>query len=352
VGRLKVFQDEFDKINGQLVTTTTLRNDHGMEVTSIDYGCIITNVIVPDKNGQRENVVLGFDSLEEYKKHSPYFGAVVGRFAGRIKGGNFELDGRTYQLERNNNDHHLHGGGKGFDKVIWNSEIICGENETSVVYTYLSADGEEGYPGNLEMKVTYTLSKVNEFSISYEAVSDKKTLLNVTNHSYFNLSGDLKRDILEHELTLKSESFLELDKELIPTGEILSVKDTPFNFKEGRYIKDGVDSLHVQNILAGNGYDHPFLLSENHNEEIVLKDDESGRTLTIETDQPAVVLYTGTQMTSDFDIRGVKSRKYLGLCLETQGLPDSIHHPHFPSNILDKDEVLRSTTKYIFNVIT
>ena len=349
---MKVLQEKLDEINGQQVTSTTLINDEGMEVTSIDYGCIITKVIVPDKNGQRENVVLGFDSLEEYKKHSPYFGAVVGRFAGRIKCANFELDGRTYQLERNNNGHHLHGGEKGFDKVIWSSEIISGENETSVVYTYMSSDGEEGYPGNLKMKVTYTLSNVNEFSISYEAVSDKKTLLNVTNHSYFNLSGDLKRDILDHELTLKSESFLELDKELIPTGHILSVKGTPFDFKEGRYIQDGVGSLHVQNILAGNGYDHPFLLSDNHNQEIILKDDESGRTLTIETDQHAVVLYTGTQMASDFDIRGVKSRKYLGLCLETQGLPDSIHHPHFPSNILDKDEVFRSTTKYRFSVAT
>lgn len=349
---MKVLQEKFDEINGQPVTSTTLINDEGMEVTSIDYGCIITKVIVPDKNGQRENVVLGFDFVKEYEKHSPYFGAVVGRFAGRIKDGNFELEGRTYQLERNNNGHHLHGGGKGFDKVIWNSEIKSGENETSVVYTYLSSDGEEGYPGNLEMKVTYTLSNSNEFTIFYEAVSDKKTLLNVTNHSYFNLSGDLKWDILEHELTLKSESFLELDKELIPTGDILSVKGTPFDFKEGRCIKDGVNSAHVQNILAGNGYDHPFLLSENHNQEIVLKDDESGRMLTIETDQPAVVLYTGTQMASDFDIRGVKSRKYLGLCLETQGLPDSIHHPHFPSNILDKDEVFRSATKYIFNVIT
>jgi aldose 1-epimerase len=173
----------------------------------------------------------------------------------------------------------------------------------------------------------------------------------VTNHSYFNLSGDLKRDILDHELTLKSESFLELDKELIPTGEIVSVKGTPFDFRECRNIKDGSESEHVQNRLAGKGYDHPFLLADNLNQEIVLKDSESGRVLTIETDQPAVVLYTGTQLSSDFKIQGAESRKYLGLCLETQGLPDSIHHPHFPSSILDKDEVFHSTTKYMFSVL-
>ncbi|GGB41906.1 aldose epimerase family protein [Fictibacillus barbaricus] len=349
---MKILQKKFGEVNGHPVTSTTLINDQGMEVASIDYGCIITKVIVPDKNGQKENVVLGFESIDEYMKHSPYFGAVVGRFAGRIKGGSFELDGQSYQLEKNNMGNHLHGGLKGFDKVIWNSQVITGENETSIIYTYLSRDGEEGYPGNLEVNVKYTLSNTNEFSIFYEAVSDKKTLVNVTNHSYFNLSGNLKRDILDHQLTLKSESFLELDEELIPTGEILSVKGTPFDFRESRNIKDGSESGHVQKILTGKGYDHPFLLADNHNQEIVLKDSESGRVLTIETDQPGVVLYTGTQLSSDFKIRGVKSRKYLGLCLETQGLPDSIHHPHFPSSILDKNEVFRSTTKYIFSVIT
>jgi aldose 1-epimerase len=349
-GKMKVSQEKFGEVNDQPVTSTTLVNKQGMQVVSIDYGCIITKITVPDQNGNMENVVLGFDSMEEYKMHSPYFGAVVGRFAGRIKDGHFELDGHTYQLEKNNNGNHLHGGLRGFDKVIWKSQVIIDENAISVVYSYLSRDGEEGFPGNLEIKVTYTLSNSNEFSISYEAVSDKKTLINVTNHSYFNLSGDLKHDILDHDLKLKSESFLELDEELIPTGEILSVKDTPFDFREGRIIKDGVESEHAQNILAGKGYDHPFLLAENEKKQIVLKDDKSGRVLTIETDQPGVVLYTGTQMTSDFTIRGVQSRKYLGLCLETQGLPDSIHQPHFPSSILDKDEVYRSTTKYLFNV--
>lgn len=348
---MKIIQREFGSIHDGVITSTTLVNDHGMEVTSINYGCIITNIMVPDQNGQMENVVLGFDTIEDYEKHSPYFGAVIGRVAGRIKGGTFELDGAPYQLEKNNMGNALHGGKKGFDKKVWEVDVKSEDEESSVVYRSISQDGEEGYPGNVEIKVTYCLSNANELTISYEAVSDKKTLLNVTNHSYFNLSGDLKRDILNHALKVKSDSFLGLDDELIPTGEVLSVANTSFDFRESRMIQDGVSSSHDQNILAGNGYDHPFLLSENGNQEIVLSDEGSGRVLTIETDQPAVVLYTGNQLSSNFEIRGVQSQKYLGICLETQGLPDSIHHPHFPTNILEKGDVFRSKTIYKFGLL-
>lgn len=348
---MKIIQREFGSIHDGGITSTTLVNDHGMEVTSINYGCIITSIKVPDRNGQMENVVLGFDTIEDYEKHSPYFGAVIGRVAGRIKGGTFELDGATYQLEKNNMGNALHGGNIGFDKKVWQVDVNSDNEESSVVYRYISHDGEEGYPGNVEIKVTYCLSNANELTIFFEAVSDKKTLLNVTNHSYFNLSGDLKRDVLNHTLKVKSDSFLELDDELIPTGELLLVKNTSFDFREGRMIQEGVSSSHNQNILAGKGYDHPFLLSENLNQEIVLSDEGSGRVLTIETDQPAVVLYTGNQLSSDYEIRGVQSRKYLGLCLETQGLPDSIHHPHFPSSILEKGEMFRSKTTYKFSYL-
>lgn len=347
---VKILQEQFDILNGKAITSTTLVNNQGMEITSLDYGCIITKVLVPDKDRRIENVVLGFDSIEEYEKNSPYFGAIVGRFAGRIKGASFDLDDRRYKLAKNNMGNHLHGGLKGFDKVLWTSEVVKGISESSVIYTYLSPDGEEGYPGNLNVRVTYTLTDKNEFLITYEAVSDKKTIVNLTNHSYFNLSGDLKKDILNHELLLKSDSFLELDSELIPTGEILSVQGTEFDFRQGRKIKDGKESPHHQCILAGRGYDHPFLLTDHHNKEIIIRDHESGRSLTIETDQPGVILYTGNQLTSDFSIRGVQSRKYLGFCLETQGLPDSIHNLHFPSSILNKGEVFRSTTKYVFSV--
>jgi aldose 1-epimerase len=347
---MKVNMRTFGELNGQTITAFTMVNDAGMEVESINYGCIVTKLLVLDKQGKLENVVLGFDTIEEYIEHSPYFGAVVGRFAGRIKGAEFSLDA-SYTLAKNNGGNHLHGGLKGFDKVLWKPEIKENSDSISIEFSYLSKDGEEGYPGNLQMKVTYTLTNNNEFIISYEGVSDKKTLLNVTNHSYFNLSGDLKRDILDHVLTIKSDRFVELDQELIPTGEILPVENTPFDFKEGRPIKDGVESKHPQNILAGKSYDHPFLLAENFNQEIVLHDEESGRVLTIETDQPGVVLYTGNQLSTDFSIRGIQSRRYLGLCLETQGLSDSIHHPHFPSSIVNKDEVFQSTTKYSLRIV-
>ncbi|MCL6570616.1 MAG: galactose mutarotase [Bacillus sp. (in: Bacteria)] len=345
---MKVFQEKYAELNGQTVTAYTMVNNQGMEVTSIDYGCIITKILVPDQNGTFENVVLGFDTLEEYQQHSPYFGAVVGRHAGRIENAEFTLDGTTYNLAKNNNGNHLHGGLQGFDKVIWNTEIREKKDSLILEFMYLSKDGEEGYPGNLKMKVRYTLNNDNELQISYEGISDQRTVVNVTNHSYFNLSGNLKRDILDHTLTLKSNCFLELNGELIPTGKIHPSENSVFDFQMGRKIKDGVVSCDPQNVLAGNGYDHPFLLAENQHEEIQLYDEESGRGLVMETNQPAVVLYTGTQLANNFSILGVTSRKYLGLCLETQGLPDSLNHPHFPSAILEKDEIYKSITKYKF----
>ncbi|PFP31365.1 galactose-1-epimerase [Bacillus sp. AFS073361] len=345
---MKLLQEKFAELDGQTITTFTMVNDQGMEVSTIDYGCTITRIVVPDRNGTLENVVLGFDTIEEYQQHSPYFGAVVGRHAGRIANAEFTLEGTTYHLAKNNNDNHLHGGIKGLDKVIWNTEVVEEKDSLTLVFTYLSKDGEEGYPGNLKMKISYTLNNDNELQISYEGVSDQKTVVNVTNHSYFNLSGNLKRDVLNHKLTLKSNRFLELDEELIPTGEILPVENTSFDFRSGRKIIEGTDTNDSQNIIAGNGYDHPFLLTDNHNKEIYLFDDESGRGLIIETNQPAVVLYTGNQLADDFSIRGINSRKYLGLCLETQGLPDSLNHPHFPSAILEKDQGYYSVTKYIF----
>lgn len=345
---MKVLKEKFAELDGQEITAFTVINDNGMEVKAINYGCIITKLLAPNRDGQYENVVLGFDSLEEYQQHSPYFGAVVGRHAGRIANGEFAIDGKTYKLAKNNGRNHLHGGITGFDKVIWDAEVEESNASISLVFTYVSKDGEEGYPGNLHVKVLYTLTNDNELEISYEATSDKKTVVNLTNHTYFNLSGNLERDILDHTLTLKSEEFLELREDLIPTGKIALAAGTAFDFRAGRKIKDGAASSDPQNILAGNGYDHPFLLTENNDKEIILYDEESGRRLIIETNQPGVVLYTGTQLEDNFQIRGVQSRKYLGLCLETQGLPDSLNHPHFPSATLDQGELYQSKTIYRF----
>ncbi|GAE32271.1 aldose epimerase family protein [Halalkalibacter hemicellulosilyticus] len=345
---MKIIKDLFGQVDGQNVYAYTLTNDRGMEVTSIDYGCIITRISTPDREGQIENVVLGFDSIEEYVGHSPYFGAVCGRVAGRIKGAQFTLNNQTYTLAQNDGSNHLHGGIKGYDKVIWKSEPFEEPNKIGVVFTYHSFDGEEGYPGNVSIQVTYTLTNDNQFAIDYQAIPDQDTLINLTNHTYFNLSGNVKSTIKEHQLTLKSKQYLSLADDLMPTGEFVDSEDTVFDFTNGRKILDGIHSNLKQNQLAGNGYDHPFLLDKNQDEEIRLEDEQSGRVLIIETNEPSVVLYTGNMISEDFSIRNVPAEKYLGLCLETQGLPDAIHHDHFPSIIVKKGTEYKRRTTYTF----
>jgi aldose 1-epimerase len=344
---MEVIQKHYGEINRQSIYSFTLRNIHGVEITAINYGCIITSIVAPDKNGNLENIVLGHERLQDYIHDPNYLGAIVGRVAGRIRGGSFQLDEKTFHLATNDPPNHLHGGLKGLNKVVWDAAII----DNGITFTYVSPSGEEGYPGNLTIEVTYLLNNDNELSIHYEALTDEKTLVTLTNHSYFNLSGNVQRNIVNHTLTLKSNSFLELDEELIPTGRILEVENTPFDFTRGRKIKEGIVSEHPQNILVGEGYDHPFLLNKNHENEIVLKDMESGRTLTIETDEPAVVVYTGNSLGTEGDFRGIPSQKYLGICLETQALPDAIHQTHFPSIIIDKGQTFTSVTTYKFGVV-
>ncbi|WP_394578287.1 aldose epimerase family protein [Cytobacillus firmus] len=345
---MNITESIFGELNGHIIKSYTISNDHGMSVSCIEYGGIITGISVPDREGNIENVVLGFDTLEEYVNHSPFFGAIIGRVAGRIAGSAFTLDGTMYQLAKNDGEHQLHGGAGGFHQVIWDSAAEMGLNEANIRFSYISQDGEEGYPGTLEATVNYTLNNENELVISYEAISDIKTIINLTNHTYFNLSGDLKRDILEHEVTIKSDHFLELDETLIPTGEFIHVENTPFDFRAGKKIKEGVKSGHPQNMLAGGGYDHPFLLNSG---EMTVVDSASGRKLAVETDRPSVVLYTANMLGSDFKIRGVQSKSHLGLCLETQCPPDSVHHEHFPSIVLEKNEVYKTKTSFKFHVV-
>ena len=348
---MKIIQKTFGEVNNRLINQYTMVNDNGIEVTCINYGCIITKIITPDKEGNFENIVLGYDKINDYITNHYYFGAIVGRVAGRIKGAAFELDGETYELAKNENSNHLHGGMTGFDKVIWDAAVIENDQEIAVKFSYHSPDGEEGYPGNLDISVTYSLNQENELSIQYTGHTDKKTLLNMTSHSYFNLSGNFKRDVLNHALKIKSKKYLELNEENIPTGDLLDVTGTPFDFTSERMIKTGVESEHPHNILVGKGYDHPFLLQTNHDNEIILMEKESGRTLTVETDEVGVVVYSGNFIENGGYIQGVPSRKYLGICLETQGLPDSIHHPHFPSWVLEKGKEYSSVTKYKFGIM-
>ena len=347
---MQIKQKKYGEVDGNTINAYTLKNDHGMKITCINFGCIITEIIVPDKEGHFENVVLGYDTLQEYLNDTTYLGAVIGRVGGRIKDAQFELEDETYALAKNEQNNHIHGGIRGFNRMIWDAKVFEKDDTVGVQFKYLSPDGEEGYPGNVDIQVSYTLNDANEFIITYEAVTDKSTPFAVTNHSYFNLSGNLKKDILNHRLKLKSDKFLELDREFLPTGTILDVRNTPFDFTGERSIRTGAYSNHPQNVLVGEGYDHPFLLNGKHDEEIILKDPENRRTLVVETDEIGVVVYSGNSLGRAGSIRGVPSRKYMGICLETQGLPDAIHHPTFPSVILDKGEKYRSVTKYRFGV--
>lgn len=336
------------RYEGTDVIEYTLSNDSSMRVTALNFGCVITKILVPDREGKVENVVLGFDKFEDYLKWSPYFGAVCGRVAGRIKGASFELDGQEYVLKQNEAPHHLHGGVKGFNAVIWKAEKIEAEYAVGLKFVYRSVDGEEGYPGNLETTVTYLLTNENELKLTYEARTDKKTLVNLTNHTYFNLSGNAKRDCSEHKLQVNSDRFLALAPNLIPTGEILSSVNTPFDFSKARRLKDGMESSYPQNVLVGNGYDHPLVFTKEGQNQIILSEEKSGRALEVTTDQPCVVLYTSNQLAGSFEISGVQARNYLGVCLETQGLPDAIHHPNFPQVTLNPEDVYRASTSYRF----
>lgn len=342
----------FGFIDNRPVTLFTVRNKNGFEVSCMNYGCVIIEILASDRRQQYENVVLGFDTLEEYGQNAKYLGAVVGRVAGRIKGGYFRLGENVYNITMNEKNNHIHGGPKGFSHALWDATVLEGDQETTIEFTYLSKDGEEGYPGNLEMKVAYTiLNDKDTLSITYTGISDKDTLVNVTNHSYFNLSGNLKKDVLGHELMMDSPAYLELNEEFLPTGNLVPVENSVFDFRESRKIAEGAASVHPQNVLVGNGYDHPFLLKESEPSIMVLSDEESGRKLVVETTESAVVLYTGNNLGSSTLMRGEQLRDYLGVCLETQGPPDSIHHPHFRSSILKAGKEYKSTTIFSFGVI-
>ncbi|WP_394236136.1 aldose epimerase family protein [Niallia oryzisoli] len=349
---MRVSESIFGYLDNRPVKSYTVETAGGMKFTCIEYGCIITEINIPDRNGIRENVVLGFDSLEEYMKYSPYFGCTIGRNAGRIKNASFQLDDVVYKLSQNDGPNNLHSGQNGFHHVIWESSIEINDQEVKIKFQYMSQDGEEGFPGNLHTVVTYTFNNANEFVIEYNATTDKKTIVNLTNHSYFNLSGNYKRSILDHELVLKSNQFLELDSDLNPTGQVVSVQGTAFDFRFGQNIAQGIETGHPQTKLVGSGYDHPFLLNQNHDKEIVVMDKESGRKLEVETDEPSVVVYTGNMLPNDFQIRGKQSEKYLGLCLETQKPPNMMNNPQYSSSyILEPNHIYHSRTKYSFKLM-
>ncbi|REE80777.1 aldose 1-epimerase [Lutibacter oceani] len=339
-----------DSIN---VDSYTLKNSKGMEVSIITYGGIITSLKVPNKENKIEDVVLGYNTLAHYEKSSPFFGALIGRYGNRIAKGKFTLDGNEYQLATNNDPNHLHGGDKGFDKVVWNASEEKTDSTASLVLTYLSKDMEEGYPGNLKTKVTYTLDNNNVLDVLYEAATDKKTIVNLTQHSYFNLSGDFSKTILDHEITINADKFIPVDETLIPTGELKDVTNTPFDFRNAKVVGKDIEVENEQ-LKRGLGYDHCWVLN-NQNEGMRLAstayNPESGRLLEIFTNEPGIQFYTGNFL--DGTLPSKQGGTYAfrtGFCLETQHYPDSPNQKDFPSVVLNPGEKYETKTSFKFSV--
>jgi aldose 1-epimerase len=339
--------------DGTAVEIFTLTNPSGMEVRTIPFGAIIVSIKVPDRDGHLDDVTLGFDGLDGYAKAHPFFGAVVGRYGNRIANGRFSLDGKTYQLATNDGPNHLHGGVKGFDKRLWNAEPFGRDGNTGVVYTMTSRDGDEGYPGTLNVRVTYTLTPANELTVDYDATTDRPTPVNLTQHSYFNLAGEGRRDILEHRLTIDADRFTPVDKTLIPTGELAPVEGTPFDFRQPTAIGRRINADHEQ-LRFGRGYDHNWVLNRSGAglaHAARLEDPTTGRTLDVSTTEPGMQFYSGNFL--DGTIAGKSGHVYrqrYGLCLETQHFPDSPNHANFPSPILRPGERYQSKTVFAFGI--
>lgn len=327
----------------------TLTNNQGMKVSLLNFGGIITEVIVPNKDGIMENVVLGFKDYANYENNENFFGAITGRVAGRIQDAELTIDGKLYPLDKNEGNHHLHGGFGGLHQVLWDTEPFKNDDTIGVKLSHLSPDGDSGHPGNVDITVTYTLNNDNEFKINYEASTDQTTALTLTNHSYFNLSGNLHETVHHHHVTMDSSQFVELDEELIPTGKKLDVTGTTFDFREGRNLSDGIGSSSTQHKVADGGYDHYFLFDQNKEDKVVVKNNHSGRILKVSTDQPGIVMYTGNGLTDDLELLEGKSKQYLGVCLETQSSPASLHHDDFPSVILKPNEKYEKQTTFSFS---
>lgn len=338
--------------DGRKIEQYILKNENGMTVEVITYGGIITKWTAPDKNGNFENIVLGYDSLAQYVKGSPYFGALIGRYGNRIAKGKFSIDGEEYTLATNDGPNHLHGGVLGFDKVIWTANEIQTEHGAALKLTYLSKDKEEGYPGNLKTTVIYELTKDNALEVSYEATTDKATVVNLSQHSYFNLSGDFSQNILDHELMIEADAFLPVDATLIPIGEIRPVLDTPFDFRKPKLIGKDIEMENDQ-LIKGKGYDHCWVLNE---EETLRKvasayHAPSGRLLEVSTDEPAIQFYCGNFLDGTLPApNGGTYGHRSGFCLETQHYPDAPNQADFPSVLLKPGERYTSKTVFKFSV--
>ncbi len=340
--------------DGREATLYTLKNNSGLVARITDYGGILVSLDAPDRAGRSANVVLGFDSLDAYLEGHPYFGAIVGRFCNRIAKGKFTLDGVGYTLATNNGPNHLHGGIKGFDKVLWSAEPIASDDGPALRLRYRSPDGEEGYPGNLDVEVVYTLTDDNELRIDYAATTDRATPVNLTHHSYFNLQGEGSGQVLDHELTVNASRYLPVDSTLIPTGAIRPVAGTPLDFTSPRAIGERIDQI-TGDEFAG-GYDHCFVLDRAGDGPQLaarVREPDSGRLLEIWTTEPGLQFYTGNFLPGGLERPGPSGRlydKHHGFCLEAQHFPDAVNKSQFPSTILEPGKTYRQTTIHRFLV--
>ncbi len=338
-------QADWGEYDGKKVYLYTLTNKNGNQVKISNYGGIITSWMTPDSRGNKSNIVLGFNELKGYLAHSPYFGATVGRYGNRIADAKFTLDGKTYKLAANNGKNSLHGGLKGFDKVVWDAAPLAGTS--SLTLNYLSKDGEEGFPGNLKVSVKFTLSDDDELKIEYNAETDKATPVNLTNHSYFNLTGDVSNTILNHSIMIDADRYTPVDAGLIPTGELKPVKGTPFDFTTPHEIGERIDQVK-------GGYDHNFVLNKKGtslDKVATVTDSISGRKLEVYTTQPGLQFYIGNVLDGSIKTDdGKPIIQHAALCLETQHFPDSPNKPAFPSTILKPGEKYHTETSYKVSV--
>lgn len=338
--------ENVDSVLGQPVYIFTLQNKNGVEVKITNYGATLMSILIPDSGDTKTDVILGFDSIQPYVNGCPYFGCVVGRYGNRIEEGKFELDGQKYQLTVNSGRHHLHGGKQGFDKVVWTSEIVRNDSIGSVKLTYIAKDGEEGYPGNCTVSVTYTLTDDNEIVMEYEAVTDKATIINLTNHAYFNLAGN--GTMLDHVLTINADNYTPVDTSLIPTGEIKAVAGTPFDFTSKHTVGERIAQV-------PGGYDHNFVLNRKGNDMewcATLQDTVSGRQLDIYSTEPGIQFYSGNFLNGSITGKyGQVYNLHAALCLETQHYPNSPSVTAFPTTVLKPGEKYQTKTIYKFSVV-
>jgi aldose 1-epimerase len=343
----------FGAVDGRSVEIYTLTNSKGMEARIMTYGGTVVSLKVPDRNRKLADVVLGYDSLGDYQRSTFYFGALIGRYGNRIAKGRFSIDGKEYSLAANNGPNHLHGGVKGFDKVIWTAHPSMKIDGPHLELTYFSRDGEEGYPGDLDVKVTYSLTEKNELKIEYSATTDKPTVVNLTHHSYFDLAGAGSRNILDHQFFINADRFTPTDSGSIPSGELRSVKGTPFDLAKPTAIASRIDQADEQ-LKFGNGYDHNFVLNKKGSELSLaasVYEATSGRLMEVFTTEPGLQFYTGNFL--DGSIKGKDGKDYprrSGFCLEAQHFPDSPNEPQFPTTVLRPNQKYSQTTIYRFSV--